>query len=120
MPNPTCSWEVFGDVDFCGLYNPETPLYNPVTSKSQTGFIIWSMGCSIVWASTLQTETALSTCEAEYISHLEGLHLAVPIMHLIKEIKSHGIITTTSKAKILCKLFCDNQGACELIHLPKI
>lgn len=52
-PNPTCSLEVFADVDFCGLYNPETALYNSLTSKSQNGFIIWFMGCSIVWASTL-------------------------------------------------------------------
>jgi hypothetical protein len=119
-PDPTRSLEVFADSDFCGLYNPETAIYDPVTSKSQTGFIIQFMECPIVWASTLQTETILSSCEAEYTSCSESLRSAIPLMHLIKEIKSRGITTTTSKAKVLCKLFCDNQGACELIHLPKI
>jgi histone deacetylase 1/2 len=119
-PDPTRSLEVFADSDFCGLYNPETALYDPVTSKSRTGFIIRFMGCPIVWASTLQTETALSTCEAEYISCSEALRSAIPLIHLIEEIKSRGITTTTGKAKVLCKLFCDNQGACELIRLPKI
>jgi histone deacetylase 1/2 len=119
-PDPTRSLEVFADLDFCGLNNPETAIYDLVTSKSQTGFIIQFMGCPIVGASTLQTEIALLTCEAEYTSCLESLCLAIPLMHLIKEFKSCCITTTTSKAKILCKLFCDNQGACELIRLPKI
>jgi histone deacetylase 1/2 len=41
-------------------------------------------------------------------------------MNLLKEAQSYGIPITSSKAQILCKLFCDNQGACELIRLPKI
>jgi hypothetical protein len=39
-PDPTRSLEVFSDADFCGLYDPETALYDPVTSKPRTGFII--------------------------------------------------------------------------------
>jgi hypothetical protein len=109
-PDPTRSLEVFSDADFCCLYNPETALYDPVTSKSQTGFIIKFMGCPIVWASTLQTETALSTCETS----------AIPLMQLLKEAQSRGISITSTKAKVFCKLFCDNQGACELIRLPKL
>jgi hypothetical protein len=60
MPNPTRSIEVFADANFCGLYNPETALYDPITAKSQTGYIVKYMGCPIIWASKLQTETALS------------------------------------------------------------
>jgi hypothetical protein len=58
-PDPTCSLEVFADADFCSLYNPEMALYNPVTSKSLTRFIIKFMGCPIVWASTLQTKSRI-------------------------------------------------------------
>jgi hypothetical protein len=65
--------EVFADADFCGLFDSETALYNPITAKSRTGYLIKYMGCPIVWASTLQRETALSTCEAEYISCSEAL-----------------------------------------------
>jgi histone deacetylase 1/2 len=79
------------------------------------------MACPIVWASTLQTETALSTCEAEYISCLEALCSAIPLMQLLKEVQSRGISITSTKAKkIFCNLFCDNQGACKLIRLPKV
>jgi histone deacetylase 1/2 len=119
-PDPSRSLEVFADADFCGLYDAETALYDPVTAKSRTGYIIQFMGCPIVWASTLQGETALSTCEAEYISCSEALRSAIPLMQLLEEAQSHGIKITSSKAKIFCKLFCDNQGACELIRLPKI
>jgi hypothetical protein len=119
-PDPTRSLEVFADADFCGLYDPETALYDPVTSKSRAGYIIKYMGCPIVWSSMLQTEMALSTCEAEYISCSEALRAAIPLMRLLKEANSRGIPVASSKAKIVCNLFCDNQGACELIRLPKI
>jgi hypothetical protein len=112
--------EVFADADFCGLFDSETALYDPVTAKSRTGYVIKYMGCPIIWASTLQGETALSTCEAEYISCSEALRAAIPLMRLLDEASEYGIPIRTSKAKILCKLFCDNQSACELIRLPKV
>jgi hypothetical protein len=118
-PDPAYSIEIFADADFCGLYNPETALYDPVTAKSRTGYIVKYMGCPIVWASRLQTETALSTTEAEYIRCSEALRTVIPLMDLLKEARSHGIQVATPKTKILCKLFCDNSGACELIRLPK-
>jgi hypothetical protein len=78
------------------------------------------MGCPIIWASKLQTETALSTCEAEYVSCSEALRAAIPIMDLIDEARSLGFSVSPHKTKVLCKLFCDNSGAVELIRLPKI
>jgi hypothetical protein len=77
------------------------------------------MGCPIIWASKLQTETALSTCEAKYISCSEALHTVIPLMDLLEESRTLVIHVAAPKTKILCKLFCDNQGACELIRLPK-
>jgi hypothetical protein len=119
MPDPICSIEVFAAADFCGLCNPETALYDPVTAKSRTGYIIKYMGCPIIWASKLQTETALSTTEAEYISCSEALRTVIPLMNLLEEARSLGIPVAAPKTKILCKLFCDNSRACELIRLPK-
>jgi hypothetical protein len=65
-PDPSKSVEVYADADFSGLFNPETALYDPATAKSRTGYIGTYMGCPIIWASKLQTKTALSTTEAEY------------------------------------------------------
>ena len=39
-----------------------------MTSKSRSGWIVRYMGAPITWASKLQTITALSTTEAEYIA----------------------------------------------------
>jgi hypothetical protein len=41
-------------------------------------------------------------------------------MDLLEEARSVGINVATPNTKILCKLFCDNSGACELIRLPKM
>jgi hypothetical protein len=82
-PDSSKSIEVFADADFCGLYNSETALYDPVTAKSRTGYVIKFMGCPIIWSSKLQTETALSTCEAEYISCSESLQAIIPIINLL-------------------------------------
>jgi hypothetical protein len=62
------SFESFVNADFCGLWNPETALYDTLTSKSRTGFVITYTSCPLTWASHMQTETALSTTEAEYMA----------------------------------------------------
>jgi hypothetical protein len=41
-------------------------------------------------------------------------------MQLLKENRDFGIQVSEPKAKILCKLFCNDSGACELIRLPKL
>jgi hypothetical protein len=41
-------------------------------------------------------------------------------MNLIDEATSFGIPITPDKAKVYCKLFCDNTGAVELLKLPKV
>jgi hypothetical protein len=114
-PDPNHSIKVFADADFAGLYDPGTALYDPVMVKSQTGYIVKYMGCPIIWACKLQTKTVLSTCEAEYISCSEALCTVIPLMDLLKEACSLGIHVAAPKTKILCKLFCDNSGTCELI-----
>jgi hypothetical protein len=90
-PDLNRSIEVFADADFAGLYDPETALYDPVTAKSRTGYIVKYMGCPFIWASKLQTETALSTCKAEYISCSEALRTVIPLMDLLEEARSLGI-----------------------------
>jgi hypothetical protein len=55
------SFESYVNAAFCGLWNPETAMNDTMASKSRTGFVILYAGCPLMWASRLQTETALST-----------------------------------------------------------
>ena len=119
-PDPSKGLEVFADADFCGLFDQEMALYDPVTAKSRAGYIVMYMNCPIVWASKLQTETTLSTCKAEHTACSEALHVTIPLMKLINEAASFGIPIKQDKANIYCKSFCDNTGAVELLKLPKV
>jgi hypothetical protein len=39
-PDPTRSVEVHADADFCGLFDPETAVFDPITAKSRTGYVV--------------------------------------------------------------------------------
>lgn len=119
-PDSSKELKVYADAGFCGLFDPETALFDPVTTKLRTGFIIRYMNCPIVWASKLQTETTMSTCKAEYTACFEALHAAILIMDLINEASSFSIPINQNKMRVYCKLFCDNTGAVELLRLPQV
>jgi hypothetical protein len=68
----------------------------------------------------LQTEIALSTTEAEYISLSTALREFIPLMNILSELKDqldHDIIKFPT---FHCKLFEDNSGAYELATTPKM
>jgi hypothetical protein len=73
-----------------------------------------------MWHSKLQTEVALSSTEAEYVSLSESLRDAIPMMQLVKEIQDRGFKVPTSTPVIHCQLFEDNSGALELAKVPKM
>ena len=115
------SFDCFVDADFCGTWNPETAGGDASTSKSRTGFVIKYAGCPIVWQSKLQTETALSTTEAEYIAlSSTSLREVISLMDLLKEAKAHGIPNVIVEPKIHCKVFEDNLGALAMAQVPKM
>ena len=67
-PDHTKSFECWVDTDFAGnWYEPEA-MKDPMTAKSQSGWVIMYAGCPITWSSKLQTLAALSTMEAEYVA----------------------------------------------------
>ena len=119
-PDPSRSVDCYTDADFCGLWDPKLALYDPTTAKSRTGYLIMYAGCPILWASKLQTDTALSTTEAEYSAASEALRNVLPLMELIQEAHDQGIDVPAPQAKMHCRLFIDNSGAVELIRLPKM
>ena len=55
-PDPSKGLKVFANMDFCSLFNPEMALYDPVTAKLRTRYIIRYKNCPLVWASKLQTK----------------------------------------------------------------
>ena len=53
---------------------------------SRTGFVIRYAGCPVIWSRKLQTESVLSTAEAEYIAMSQAIQEALPVQRLAKEI----------------------------------
>ena len=119
-PDPDKAFECFCDADFCGLWDPKYAIYDPATAKSRTGYLIKYAGCPILWASKLQTDTALSTTESELNAASEALRNLIPLIDLLKEAHEFGIDVPMPKTKMFCRLFIDNQGAIELVRLPKM
>jgi len=65
----------------------------------------------------MQTETALSTTEAEFIALSEGLRT---IMSSMEKMHGQGVNITNSQAETKCKVLEDNLGALTIAILPKI
>jgi len=119
-PDKLKSIEVYADADFAGNWNINTAEHDASTAKSRSGYIVLYAGCPIIWSSKLQTQVALSTTEAEYVSLSQALREVVPVMNLIKELKERKITTISSVPKVYCKAFEDNSGALELARSTKI
>lgn len=119
--NPTeDSFEVWCDAGFCGDWDPATAGIDPITAKSRSGFTIKYAGCPIVWYSKLQTETALSTTEAEFVCLSTALRETIMIMQLLEEMTAQGVSGLTTKPIVHCKVFEDNLGALEIARIPKM
>ena len=77
--------EVYVDANFSGGWD-SADSSNSDNLLSRTGFVICYGVCPIIWSRKLQTEIALSTAEAEYISMSKALREALPVQLLAKEI----------------------------------
>ena len=108
------SFDCYVDADLAGLWNPATAAYDPVTSKSRTGFAITYGGCPISWQSKLQTITALSTSEAELIALSTALREVIPLMEVVREAKQRGFPFFADAPRVHCRAFEDNSGALEI------
>ena len=119
-PDRTKSLEVFADADFSGNWNINTAADDASTAKSRTCYIPLYAGCPIVWQSKLQTQCALSSTEAEYISLSQSLRTVIPVINLIDEMKTNSISTISTAPTIFCKAFEGNSGVLELAKSPKL
>ncbi len=83
-------FECYCIVNFSGAWNKRFAHPDPSTAKSWSSWIIFYANCPIIWASKSQTQVALSTNKAEYISMSQSLQDILPIMFLIQEMKVKG------------------------------
>ena len=89
-PNGNISFEVYADTNFCGNWHCPTAAPDPIIAKSRTGYSILYSGFPIIWCRKVQTQIALSTTKAEYITLPQSLRDAILMMQLLREIKGNG------------------------------
>ena len=116
------SWQFdcWVDADFAGKWRKCDAHVDPMTSKSRSGWLVRFAGAPITWASKMQTITAMSTTEAEYIALSTSLRDVIPLMGMLQEAREHGLKMDYLPPKVHCTVFEDNRGALELAKLPKI
>ena len=66
-PSSNLKMDCYPDADFPGMYGHKKR-NNPTCVKTRTGYVITVADCPVLWQSKLQSETALSTMEAEVIA----------------------------------------------------
>ncbi|UYV60971.1 hypothetical protein LAZ67_1002950 [Cordylochernes scorpioides] len=76
-----------------------------VDRKGVSGHLIILAGAPIIWRSTKQTVTALSTMESEYIALSSAVKDITWVRNLMEQLKMSNLICGETK------VFCDNQAA---------
>ena len=66
-PTEKLMMDMYADADFAGLWNGEDT-NDSICTKSRSGILLTIGNVPLLWKSKLQTETALSTMESEYIA----------------------------------------------------
>ena len=109
-PSGQLKVDAYPDADFAGLYGHEK-VTDPACAKSRTGFLISVSDCPMVWVSKLQTETALSTMEAEIIALAHCCRELFPVMDIVKEVGAVVGLETEDKTSMHVSIHEDNAGA---------
>jgi len=84
-PTKSFALDMYVNADFAGRWHKEfSHLQDSVLSR--TGYVITFCGCSISWASKLQSEIALSTTESEYIALSSTTREIPPLQCILQDI----------------------------------
>ena len=118
-PSGELTVDCYVDADFAGLWGSVDD-QDPLCVKSRTGYVLTLANCPLLWVSKLQSETAASTMEAEYIALSTALRDLVPMRELIKEVASALSLKDALKCRTHSKVFKDNQGTLILATAPKL
>ena len=116
-PNPSEGVTCYVDADFAGGYCNETK-DDPIAVYSRTGYVIFYLGCPVLWVSKLQAEISLLTVEVEYVALSTAMRDLIPFTDQIEEMASiFGDEKHT--VRLHCTLFEENNGALELATKPR-
>jgi hypothetical protein len=99
-PNKNLSLDAYCNSDFAGVWHQEFA-HLLDSCLSRTGFIIVLAGVPIHWSSKLQTEIALSSTEAEYISLSQCCRALLPMRRILKDIRSRFLFPNSLKINSL-------------------
>ena len=112
--------DCYVDADFCGMWMQQDDDGEDATiCRSRTGYVIVFAGSPLLWASKLQSVTALSTTEAEYIALSQAMREVIPLRRLMGELatvvgfKLKEVVTHST-------VFEDNKGCIDLANSPKM
>ena len=100
-------------------WNSKNPC-DPICTSSWTGFIITIGGVPLVWKSKLQTKTALSSMESEYIALSTSMGDLFSLKELIVKV---GTMLGLDISKLtLSRVFKNNDACCKLAlsTMPKM
>ena len=111
-PDMTKGLECYVDADFAGGWMKANG-DDPDNVLSRTGMVIMYANCPVYWRSSLQTEIALSTAEAEYIALSSALRQVLPLMTMMEEI-DRIIPLDLTKPKFVCKVHEDNESCIKM------
>jgi hypothetical protein len=104
-----CKIDAYPDADVAGMYGHEDHT-DSACAKSCTGFIITFAECPVCWQSKLQTETALSTMEAEIIALSACCRELFPIIDMVCSLaKATNFLIGRTTMKV--SIHEDNSGA---------
>ena len=84
-PKSLWHFDCWVDADYAGNWHYSNAHVDPMMSKSRSNWIVHFAGAPITWVSKMQTITALSTMEAEYIALSTSLREVIPLMGILKE-----------------------------------
>jgi hypothetical protein len=102
--------DAYPDADFAGLYGYESTT-DPVCVRSRTGYIIAVSNCPVVVYSSLQTETALSTMQAEIYAMAQCCKALFPLIEMVKELSGAAGLPLGGPPQMKITLHEDNSGA---------
>ena len=112
-PTQDLTLDCWADADFAGCWKRSDP-DDPKSVKSRTGFVVTLGGIPVSWHSKLQSETALSTMEAEYISLSQAMRVLLPMRLLLEEIAGPLQLQRDPKSVIKSTIWEDNQACLTL------
>jgi hypothetical protein len=104
-PDPRKGFQCYCNANFSGLWNKTLAPVDPSRAKSRSGWIIFYVGCPILWASKLQLQVALSTNKAEYIAMSQSLRDVIPTMGLVQEMREQDFQVICIEPYVYCRVF---------------